>query len=101
MAGNLTEVSTGKMSTVANSLEGAVSQYKASVNALYDCGAQIDAMWDGLAGDKFTTTFRGEKEKFDALAGSMTRYVQGLRENITEYTNGEQKVIDIVGSKRG
>jgi hypothetical protein len=65
MAG--TEVTTGKLTQAANMPSEFISQYNVAVDKFYNCGAEIDTMWDGEASQKFMATRTGDRDRFNAL----------------------------------
>ena len=51
MSGRSTEVTTGRLTNAASRLSDFFTQYNAAVDKFYNCGAEIDTMWDGDATD--------------------------------------------------
>lgn len=98
MAG--TEVLTGRMLEVARSVEDIIGRYNSSVEKLYQIGGEIDAMWDGEASQKFTSTLGGDRERFNALIKMLTSYVETLRQDAQIYAKAESDVLDILNTNK-
>jgi WXG100 family type VII secretion target len=98
MAG--TEVLTGKMREVAQSVEDIVERYNTSVAKVYQAGDEIDAMWEGEAGKKFMAVLGDDRQKFEALAKTLTEYATALRHDAEVYEKAESDVLDALNSNK-
>jgi WXG100 family type VII secretion target len=98
MAG--TEVSTGRLLKVAEEVEKITSNYKASVNKMYEIGDEIDLMWDGDASRKFKATLGNDRQRFDALTKMLTAYVETLRQEAAIYAKAESDVADALSTNK-
>ena len=98
MAG--TEVLTGRMMEVAKNVEDIIGRYNTSVNKMYQIGGEIDAMWDGAAGDKFMATLGNDRERFNALTKMLTAYVETLRQDAGIYAKAENDVLDVLNTNK-
>ena len=96
MAG--TEVITARMTEVAKNVEDIVGRYNASVSKMYQIGGEIDAMWDGEAGDKFSATLGSDRERFNALTKMLTAYVDTLRQDAAIYVKAESDVLGVLNT---
>ena len=95
-----TETSIGKMTTVASNVEEVVSNYRASIERLYEIAARIDAMWVGDASQKFMTILGNDRAKFDALTIMLGEYISALRINANTYINAEDEVMQILNQSQ-
>ena len=93
MSGRTTEVTTGKLNQVATNLEDLIIRYNASVDKFYNCGAEIDTMWDGEASQKFMHTLTNDRERFNALTAILRRYVEVLNQDANIYAKAEADVL--------
>jgi WXG100 family type VII secretion target len=98
MAG--TEVLTGKMREVAQSVEDIVGRYNASVAKVYQAGEEIDAMWEGEASKKFKAVLGNDREKFEAMAKLLTEYIAALRQDAEIYEKAESDVLDALNTNK-
>jgi len=98
MAGRSTEVTTGKLNQVANTLSELITQYNASVDRFYNCGAEIDTMWDGEASQKFMYTLTNDRERFNALRNILQRYVEVLNQDANTYAQAESDVLNVLNT---
>jgi len=98
MAG--TEVLTGRMTEVARNLENIIGRYNSSVEKMYQIGVEIDAMWDGEASQKFTSTLGRDRERFNALTKMLTAYVETLRQDAAIYAKAESDALDILNTNK-
>ena len=98
MAGQSTEVTTGKLIQVANTLTDLIAQYDSSVDRFYDCGAEIDTMWDGDANQKFMYTLTNDRERFNALRDILRRYVEVLNQDANTYAQAESDVLNVLNT---
>jgi WXG100 family type VII secretion target len=98
MAG--TEVTTGTLTQVSNTLSDLIGRYNAEVDKFYVCGADIDAMWDGDASVKFQATLRSDKERFDALKNILQKYVEVLNQVASTYAKAEADVLNALNSNK-
>jgi WXG100 family type VII secretion target len=98
MAG--TEVLTGKMREVAQSVEDIVGRYNTSVEKTYQIGGEIDAMWEGDANQKFMNIMSDDREKFNAMTKMLTEYVNALRQDADIYEKAENDVLDVLNANK-
>jgi len=98
MSGRGTEVTTGKLTQVANTLTDLIAQYNASVDRFYNCGAEIDTMWDGEASQKFMYTLTNDRERFNALRNILQRYVEVLNQDASTYAQAESDVLNVLNT---
>ncbi|HQK34913.1 MAG TPA: WXG100 family type VII secretion target [Spirochaetales bacterium] len=98
MAG--TEVLTGRMLEIAKRVEDIVGRYNNSVSKLYQIGGEIDAMWDGEAGNKFMATLGSDRERFNALTKMLTMYVETLRQDAAIYAKAESDALNILSTNK-
>ena len=98
MAG--TEVLTGKMLDVANRLEEIGREYKNSVDKINTAGAELDQMWNGEAGNKFSAVIARDRDRFDALSKMLAEYADTLRREVEIYARAENDVRDVFNSRR-
>ena len=99
MAG--TEVITGQVLDVAKKVEEIVGNYNRSVNKVYQIGAEIDAMWDGEASQKFQQILGNDRTRFDAMATLLTEYANVLRQDMDIYVRTENEVKDTINANLG
>ena len=98
MAGQSTEVTTGKLTQAANALSDLIVRYNASVDRFYNCGAEIDTMWDGEASQKFVYTLANDRERFNALRDILQRYVEVLNQDANTYAQAETEVLNVLNT---
>jgi len=98
MAGQSTEVTTGKLTQVANTLSDLIARYNTSVDRFYNCGAAIDMMWDGEASQKFMYTLTNDRERFNALKSILQRYVEVLNQDARTYAQAESEVLNVLNT---
>ncbi|MDR1067230.1 MAG: WXG100 family type VII secretion target [Clostridiales bacterium] len=99
MAAQGTEVMTSKLRETANELTNYIAQYNAKIEKLYQIGAEIDNMWDGNASEKFMTSLHGERDKFNALAKTISRYAEVLEQEAKTYEKAESDAINVVSRR--
>ena len=97
MAG--TEVLTGSLMDVAAGVEELIGRYRNSINKFYATGQELDAMWNGLASDKFAAKMNNDRERFDAMAQLLESYVSVLRHNASVYVKAESDVLNVLNTK--
>lgn len=95
-----TELTTGKMNTVANNLDSAIKRYNQCVSRIYEIGTEIDAMWDGEASNKFSSILGSDKERFNALTTLLKRYTEVLCQDISIYIKAEQDALQILNTNK-
>jgi WXG100 family type VII secretion target len=98
MAG--TEVTTGRLTQAANRLTDFIGQYNAAVDKFYNCGAEIDTMWDGEASQKFMATLTNDRERFNALTKILQRYVEVLSQDANTYAKAEADVLNTLNTNK-
>jgi WXG100 family type VII secretion target len=98
MAG--TEVTTGKLTQAANRLSDLISQYNGAVDKFYNCGSEIDTMWDGEASQKFMATLTNDRERFNALTKILQRYVEVLNQDASTYAKAEADVLNVLSTNK-
>ena len=98
MAGQSTEVTTGKLTQAANRLSDLIGQYNAAVDKFYNCGAEIDTMWDGEASQKFMYTLTNDRERFNALTKILQSYVEVLNQDANTYAKAEADVLNVLNT---
>ena len=98
MSGRSTEVTTGKLTQAANKLSELIAQYNAAVDKFYNCGAEIDTMWDGDASQKFMHTLTNDRERFNALTKILQRYVEVLHQDASTYAKAEADVLNVLNT---
>ena len=98
MAGQSTEVTTSKLTQVANTLNDLIARYNSAVDTFYNCGAEIDAMWDGEASQKFMSTLTGDRDRFNALTRILRKYVEVLNQDATTYAKAEADVLNALNT---
>jgi WXG100 family type VII secretion target len=98
MAG--TEVTTGRLTQAANKLTELSAQYNSAVDKFYNCGAEIDTMWDGEASQKFMATLTNDRERFNALAKILQRYIEVLNQDASTYEKAEADVLNTLSTNK-
>ena len=98
MTGKITEVTTGKLTQVAATLDELIARYNTAVDAFYNCGAEIDTMWDGEASQKFMSTLTSDRERFNALKNILQKYVEVLNQDATTYSRAEADVLNVLNT---
>jgi len=98
MSGRSTEVTTGKLTQVADRLSDYISQYNSAVDKFYNCGAEIDTMWDGEASQKFMSTLTNDRERFNALTKMLQSYVDVLNQDANTYSRAEADVLNVLNT---
>jgi len=98
MAGQSTEVTTGKLTQAANTLTDLIGRYIAAVDRLYNCGAELDTMWEGEASRKFMFTLANDRERFNALRDILQRYVEVLNADASAYAQAESEVMNVLSA---
>lgn len=96
----ITAVTTAKLNSAANNLEGLVQRYQNSVNKLYELGSSLDSMWDGEASNKFMATLGSDRESFNSLETMLRKYIEVLRQNADTYSRGENDVLQVLGTNK-
>ena len=98
MSGRSTEVSTGRLTNAAGRLSELITHYDAAVDRFYNCCAEIDAMWDGDVSRKFMATLSNDRERFNALARILHRYVEVLNQDAGIYAKAELDVMNVLNT---
>ena len=98
MAGQSTEVTTGVLKQVATKLNELITQYNSAVDKFYNCGAEIDTMWDGDASQKFVSTLTNDRERFNALKNMLQQYVEVLNQDAGIYAKAEADVLNVLNT---
>ena len=98
MAGQSTEVTTGKLTQAASRLNDFIGQYNGAVDKFYNCGAEIDTMWDGEASQKFMHTLTNDRERFNALTKILQSYVDVLNQDANTYAKAEADVLNVLNT---
>jgi WXG100 family type VII secretion target len=100
MAGQSTEVTTGKLTQVAGELGDLISQYNGAVDKFYNCGAEIDTMWDGDASQKFMSTLTNDRDRYNALTKMLQSYVEVLNQDAQTYAKAEADVLETLNTNK-
>jgi WXG100 family type VII secretion target len=98
MAG--TEVITGRLTEAAGNLEDLNARYGQSVSKMYQIGEEVDAMWDGSAGDKFMAALGADRDRFSALSQMLSRYAETLRQEAAIYGKAESDVLEVLNTRK-
>jgi WXG100 family type VII secretion target len=98
MAG--TEVTTGRLTQAASRLSDFIAQYDGAVDKFYNCGAEIDTMWDGDASQKFMATLTNDRERFNALTRILRQYVEVLNQDANTYARAEADVLNTLNTNK-
>ena len=98
MSGRSTEVTTGRLTQAANQLTEFIAQYNTAVDRFYNCGAEIDTMWDGDASQKFMQTLTSDRDRFNALTRMLQSYVEVLNQNANSYARAEADVMNALNT---
>jgi uncharacterized protein YukE len=93
-----TEVLTGSLMEVAASVEELIGRYRQSVLRFYAIGQELDAMWDGLSGDKFASKLSNDQPRFEAMATLLEAYVAVLRQDASIYVKAESDVLNVLNT---
>ena len=70
-------------------------QFRKAVSQLSDSEASLAQMWEGEAQKAFRTAFNQDREQFEAFAQGIDKYVQALREAVSQYESAENKNVGI------
>ncbi len=79
----------------AEQLEQMNVQFRKAVSQLSDSEASLAQMWEGEAQKAFRTAFNQDREQFEAFAQGIDKYVQALREAVSQYESAENKNVGI------
>jgi WXG100 family type VII secretion target len=96
--GTLTRVTTAKLKAASGQIQDQVARYRAEVEGIYACGAELDAMWEGSANETFAAAMGQDRERFEAMAKLLTAYQQGLDASAATYEAAEQRALDAIGA---
>jgi len=95
----LNRINTQEMRGVANTVEQLASDYTRQVQSLYQAGGELDKMWDGDANSSFNAQLGQDQARFEELNKVIGQYVQGLRDNASEYDRSEAEAVQTIQTK--
>jgi WXG100 family type VII secretion target len=93
-------VATAKLMQVANNLENIIREYHNNVEKFYNCGAEIDQMWDGDANNKFVYILANDRARFNAMKTILQQYVDVLRRDASAYEKAEVDVLNTLATNK-
>lgn len=93
------EVETGRLMATAEEIQRAVTDLRREVQELERLEGQLSGMWEGPARDEFRKVFAQDKAKMDEFAKAVDKYVEILGQIKGRYGTGEQRNVEIAGSR--
>lgn len=99
---NITEIGiqTESLDRDTDSLNGLLSRIGGELEGMFEAVRVLDTMWDGPANSAFNEQFRGDYENMKEIRDTVQSLVRCMENASRKYTDGENRVRNVVDSIR-